>query len=105
MAAPLPPHEQCGIRGCGSSVSVKEIGGYQLLVCDVASHHRAWLIQKGAAWGWSTRGRSGVKGVVTQRAVAEGDSRKVEPPVKEDQTLAELARQDAGPSSAPRPIE
>ena len=69
MAKPSRP-PSCGVRGCCGTLKEKEVNGVDVLVCDLAAHHRAWLVSDaaGLSWEFSTRGRAYLKGKVFDKA-------------------------------------
>ena len=64
MTSPsIPPC--CSIRGCAGGFLEKLVGGERQIVCDVASHHRGYLVQGDEpgkpTWEITTRGKAGLK--------------------------------------------
>ncbi len=90
----------CGIKGCVGDVTSKIVGGYPVLLCDVASHHRAWLVEMDGSgalkWEFCTRGRSGLKGTARKDAMATSSK---EPPIdkiEDDKAVAECGQGNLG---------
>jgi len=57
----------CQISGCCGSISAKRVAARTQLVCDVAKHHRGFLVRQTGCddleWEFSSRGKGGLKGI------------------------------------------